>query len=66
MFIVYNVIYKQKTALDYSLIIQFNYKNKIKNLITELTHVQLVATAIKIKKANKCTNLAILVLKTHI
>lgn len=66
MFILYNVIHKQKTASDYSLIIQFCYKNKIKNLIIELIYVQLVVTAIKIKKANKCINLAILVLKTHI
>lgn len=38
MFIVYNVIYRQKVALNYSLLIKSGLCDKTKNLIIELIH----------------------------
>ena len=66
MFIVNNIIYRQKTALYYSLAIKSGFLNNIQNLIIELIYTQLVIIAIEIKEINRCTNLVILALKIHI
>lgn len=39
MFIVYNVIYRQKVALNYSLLIKFGFYDKTKNLIIKLIYI---------------------------
>ena len=66
MFIVYDIIHRQKFALGYSLLIKSGLWNKTKNPITEFTHTQLVAAATEIKEINRCINPAILALKTHV
>lgn len=66
MFIVYDVIHRRKAALGYSLLIKSGLWDKIENLITELTHAQLVAVVTEIKKTNRCTDPAILALETHV
>lgn len=66
MFIVYDIIYRQKTVLGYDLLIKYSFWNKTKNIITKLTYTPLIAIATKIKKTNRYINPAILALETHI
>lgn len=66
IFVVYNVIYRFKVALDYNLLITFDVWDKIKGLIKDFTYAQLIAAAIKTKKTNQYTNLAILAFKKHL
>lgn len=63
MFIVYDVIHKRKTALGYNLLVNLGIWEKTEELIREIIHVQLIAIATKIKKTNRCTNIAILALE---
>ena len=52
MFVVYNIIYRYKIALSYSLLIKSRVWDKINGLIKKLTHTQLITSAIKIKNSN--------------
>lgn len=52
MFVVYNIIYKRKTPLEYSLFIKLGVWKKIEKLIYEIIYAQLIAVATKIKKTN--------------
>ncbi len=63
MIVVYDVIHRRKTVLGYSLLIKSGMWEKIEELIHEITHAQLIATATKIKEINRCTDVAILALE---
>lgn len=62
MFVIFNIIYKQKTALGYSLFIKSIFGDKTKKLITKLIHTQLIVSTIKIKKPNRYIDPKILAL----
>ncbi len=66
MFVVYDVIHRPKAALGYSLLIKSGIWEKTEELICEITHALLIATATEIKETNRCTDTAILVLEQHI
>ncbi len=66
MFLIYDIIHRRKAALGYSLLIKLSMWEKTEELIHEITHAQLLATATEIKEINRCTNAAILVLEQHV
>ncbi len=66
MFVVYDVIYRRKAVLGYSLLIKSGILEKTEELIREITHAQLSAAATEIKETNRCTGAAILVLERHV
>lgn len=52
MFVVYDIIYRRKVVLAYSLLVKLGMGKKTKELIRKITYAQLTATATKIKKRN--------------
>lgn len=66
MFKVYNVIHRCKTAFGYSLLIKSRVWTTTEALIIKLTYSQLVIIVKKIKKTNKCTDQAILILEQQV
>ncbi len=52
MFVVYDVIYRRKAALGYSLLIKSDMWEKTEELIREITHAQLITTTTEIKETN--------------
>ncbi len=62
IFVVYDVIYRRKAALSYSLLIKSGMWEKPEELICEIIHAQLITAATEIKETNWCTNVAILTL----
>lgn len=63
MFVVYNIIHKQKAALGYSLFVKTKLWTEKKLLIMNLTHNNLTAVAKEIKETSRYTNSAILALE---
>lgn len=63
MIIIYDVIYRWKEALGYSLLIKIKLWTKTKQLIINLTQNNLIATVKKIKETNRCINSIILAFK---
>lgn len=63
IFVVYNIIYRRKATLVYSLFIKIKLWTRIEELIKKLTYSKLIVAFKKIKKTNKWTNLAILILE---
>lgn len=66
MFVVYDIIYRLKAALGYSLLIKSGVWDKTEELIKKLTHAQLIAAATKIKETNQGTDPAILALERYV
>ncbi len=66
MFVVYDVIYRRKATLGYSLLIKLGMWEKTKELIYEIIYARLTVAATKIKETNRCTNVAILTLERQI
>ncbi len=62
MFVVYDIIHRRKAALGYSLLIKSGMWEKTEKLIREITYIQLIAAATKIKETNRRTNAVILAL----
>lgn len=52
MIVIYDIIYKRKTALGYILHVKSGMWEKTKKLILEITYTQFIATATKIKETN--------------
>lgn len=63
MFIIYNVIYKQKVVLVNSLLVKTKLCTEIKKSIKNLTYCKLISIAKEIKETNRYTNAALIVLK---
>ena len=66
MFVVYDVIHRRKAALGYSLLVKTKLWTETEELISNLTHDDLIAAAKEIKETNRCTNPAILALERQV
>ena len=66
MFVVYNVIHRQKAALGYSLLVKSKLWTETEELIKNLTYTELISAAKEIKDTNRCTNLAMLPLERQV
>ena len=52
MLIYYDIIYRCKAVLGYSLVVKLDIWEKIEELIYKIIYTQLIAIATKIKKTN--------------
>lgn len=66
IFVIYNVIFRGKTALGYSLLIKLVMWNKTEQLIIKLTYAQLIIVVTEIKEINRYMDLPILTLERYI
>lgn len=66
IFVIYDIIYKRKTVLGYSLLVKLNIYDKTMGLIHKITHNQLIVIATRIKEINWYTDIRILVLEQYV
>ena len=66
MFILYNIIHRQKIAVRYSLLVMIKQWTETEKLIRNLTYTELISVTKEIKENNRYINPTILILKRQV